>query len=96
MLIYRQLFLQTARELEKTGDKWVDHYSATRLEILANIFAVSVATGVLLVPVFLLYLIPMSRVMMALTASTFVVLFTVAVTTTTGAKVHEVFFGTAA
>jgi hypothetical protein len=50
----------------------------------------------LLIPVYLLFLVEMSKPMMAAVASIFVCLFTVVVSSVTGAKVQEVFFGSAA
>jgi hypothetical protein len=67
-----------------------------RLKIAANILEVSVAVIILLIPVFLLFLVPMSKPMMATVASLFVLLFSVVVSSVTGAKVQEVFFGSAA
>jgi hypothetical protein len=67
-----------------------------RLKIVANILEVSVAMIMLLIPVYLLFLVEMSKNMMATVASIFVFLFTVVVSSVTGAKVQEVFFGSAA
>jgi len=67
-----------------------------KLKIAANILEVSVAVILLLIPVFLLFLVPMGKPMMATIASLFVLLFSVVVSSLTGAKVQEVFFGSAA
>jgi hypothetical protein len=90
VLICQQKLLQTEKEHRKTEDERVHHYSPVRLEILANALSVSVGTLILLIPVFLLFLLSMNRIMMAVTASSFVVVFSVVVSTVTGAKVHEV------
>jgi hypothetical protein len=67
-----------------------------RLKIVATILEVFVAVIMLLIPVYLLFLVEMSKPMMAAVASIFVCLFTVVVSSVTGAKVQEVFFGSAA
>jgi len=87
---------QTDAEVRKTNDKFVDHYSSRKVKILANALEVSVAVIILLIPVFLLFLVKMSKPMMAVVASVFLLLFSVVVSSVTGAKVQEVFFGTAA
>ena len=73
----------------------MNYYSTRRLSNFASVLSVSTAVGILLVPVFLLFLVPMTRGMMALTASAFLLLFSVAMSFMTGAKVHEIFVGTA-
>ncbi|KAH8779611.1 hypothetical protein BGZ57DRAFT_313481 [Hyaloscypha finlandica] len=80
----------------KTDDEFVHLYSVDKLKIAANILEVSVAVILLLIPVFLLFLVPMSKPMMATIASLFVLLFSVVVSSLTGAKMQEVFFGSAA
>lgn len=67
-----------------------------RLKIFANILEVSVAVIMLLIPIYLLFLVEMSKPMMAAVASIFVCLFTVVISSVTGAKAQEVFFGSAA
>ena len=90
-------FLQHDTETRrKTDDEFVHLYSVDKLKIAANILEVSVAVILLLIPVFLLFLVPMSKPMMATIASLFVLLFSVVVSSLTGAKVQEVFFGSAA
>jgi hypothetical protein len=90
-------FLQHDTETRrKTDDEYVHLYSVDKLKIAANILEVSVAVILLLIPVFLLFLVPMGKPMMATIASLFVLLFSVVVSSLTGAKVQEVFFGSAA
>jgi hypothetical protein len=88
--------LQDDRSRQKTDDKFVRIFSIDRLKIIANILEVSIAMIMLLIPVYLLFLVEMSKHMMATVASIFVFLFTVVVSSVTGAKVQEVFFGSAA
>ena len=80
----------------RTDDEYVHHYSPGKLKILADILEVSLAMILLLIPIFLLLLVPMGKPVMAVVASLFVILFSVVVSTLTGAKVQEVFFGSAA
>ena len=91
-----QRFLKTEEERRKTDNEYVDHYSNTRLKLLATLLQVLLVAVLFLVPVFLLFLVPMTRAVMAVTASTFLVAFTMTVSFWTSAKVQEVFFGTAA
>lgn len=62
---------------------------------MSKIIPVFLAVALLLIPVFLLFLVRMSRGVMAVTALSFVFFFSLVLSTMTPAKVHEVFFGTA-
>ena len=77
----------TTEERSKTQDKYVDHYSKTRLALLAIILQVLVVAVLFLVPVFILFLVPTNRAVMAVTASVFVLAFTIAISFMTGARV---------
>ncbi|KAK0110099.1 hypothetical protein ONS95_002755 [Cadophora gregata] len=88
-------YLVTATEREKTTDTQVTYYSATLLKIWGGLFLVLTTVGILLTPVFLLFLVPMSRSWMAVTASIFIVLFSIVVSVVTGAHVYNVFVSTA-
>lgn len=92
--VFKKL-LKTDREHKKTDDPNVNIYSSTRLSALGKVVGVSLAVALLLIPVFLLFLIPMTRGAMAVTALSFVFFFSLVVSTMTPAKIHEVFFGTA-
>jgi hypothetical protein len=92
----KRFLLHDTETRRKTDDEFVHLYSVDKLKIAANILEVSVAVILLLIPVFLLFLVPMSKPMMATIASLFVLLFSVVVSSLTGAKVQEVFFGSAA
>ena len=72
------------------------HYSSFRLAIFSKILLVSLAVGVLLAPVFLLFLVSMTRLEMAMTVFAFVLLFCVMMSITSDAKTQEVLMGTAA
>jgi hypothetical protein len=56
---------------------------------------VSLAVGILLVPAYILFLVPMSKPMMTVTTTIFLLACSVILSIFTGAKVQEVFFGTA-
>lgn len=88
--------MKTAEERRKTDSEDVDHYSKQRLAFLAILLQVVVVAVLFLTPVFVLFLVPTSRAVMAVTASVFVLAFTIVVSFMTEAKVQEVFFGTAA
>jgi hypothetical protein len=85
-------FLQhDTKTRRKTDDEFVHLYSVDKLKIAANILEVSV-TVILLIPVFLLFLVPMSKPIKV----RYVSLSSVVVSSLTGAKVQEVFFGSVA
>ncbi|KAF4630197.1 hypothetical protein G7Y89_g7945 [Cudoniella acicularis] len=88
--------LQSPKEAAKTKDKFITTYSPRRLGYLANGLAVSLAVGVLLVPVYLLFLVVESHAMMAVTASIFMFAFSVILSAVTGASPQEIFMGAAA
>ncbi|RDL37021.1 uncharacterized protein BP5553_04454 [Venustampulla echinocandica] len=88
--------LQTPKERSKTQDPFVTHYSPSRLTWLVKSITVSLAVGILFVPVYLLFLVPMSRAMMAGISSIFVFAFAVLLSVITDAKMQEVFAGSAA
>lgn len=87
--------LVTDREREKAKGSRGEYYSASRLKFWGGLLLVLTTVGILLTPVFLLFLIPMSRSLMAVTASIFIVLFSVVVSVITGAQVYKVFVSTA-
>lgn len=69
-------------------------YSESGMSIVRNVLFVSIAVAILLAPVFLLFLVHMSRVQMVFTAAAFIVPFAV-ILNMTGAKDVEVFVGSA-
>lgn len=89
-------FLERGDKRNETAGKHVHHYSKTRLTLLATVLQVLVVAVLFLVPVFILFLVPTNRAVMAVTASVFVLAFTIAICFMTGARVQEIFFGTAA
>ncbi|KAH7409597.1 hypothetical protein BKA64DRAFT_705362 [Cadophora sp. MPI-SDFR-AT-0126] len=92
---YLKPYLVTDTEREKTKGGQVEYYSASLLKIWGGILLVLTTVCILLAPVFLLFLIPMSRSLMVITASIFIVLFSAVVSVVTGAEVYKVFVSTA-
>ncbi|PVH80173.1 hypothetical protein DL98DRAFT_515661 [Cadophora sp. DSE1049] len=83
--------------LEKylTGDSNVVYYSQEQLETYAGHFLIGITIVSLLAPVFLLFLVPMARVLMCLTASIFIVAFAWLLLVVTKGDVYRVCVGTA-
>lgn len=73
----------------------MERYSSAKLSVFSKILLVSLAVGVLLIPIYLLFLVTMTRLDMALTVSAFMLLFCVVMCSTTDAKAQEVLIGTA-
>lgn len=73
----------------------MNYFSESGMNHLRNAFSVSLAVTILLVPVFLLFLVHMTRVQMVLTAATFIIPFPIILSYMTGAKDAEIFVGTA-
>ncbi|KAH6679131.1 hypothetical protein B0J14DRAFT_580100 [Halenospora varia] len=91
----RWLF-QTDRDRKKSKNKYVIHYSTYHLKTFAKVVTVCISLAILLLPVMLLFLIPMSRASMAWLVFGFVMLFSMVVSSIADAKTHEVLIGTAA
>ncbi|CZR65251.1 uncharacterized protein PAC_15151 [Phialocephala subalpina] len=87
-----QWLLKRGNEENKEGS--VTYYSEGGLDLLRNALSVSLVVAVLLAPVFLLFLVHMSRVQMVFTAAAFTVPFAV-ILKMSAAKDVEVFVGTA-
>jgi len=83
------------KEMKPTDDPRVTVFSPTRMARLGRALLVSTIMGVLLVPVFLLFLVPMSRLLMVLTSTGFILLFVLIMSAVTEGRVYEVFVGTA-
>jgi hypothetical protein len=67
-----------------------------RLAKVAQIVTVSLAVGFLMIPVFLLFLVSMSRAVMVVTVLAFVLVFSWMLTMISEARTQEVLIGTAA
>jgi uncharacterized membrane protein len=96
LILPMKKFLSTKTEKKKTNDKQVKYYSDTRLNLLESVLVVSLAVGILLLPVYILFLIPMSRPMMSLTITSFILPFCMILIALSGkANQYQVFVGTA-
>ncbi|KAF8864672.1 hypothetical protein BDZ45DRAFT_737242 [Acephala macrosclerotiorum] len=84
--------LKSSNEENKEGS--VTFYSESGMDLFRNVLSVSLVVTVLLAPVFLLFLVHMSRVQMVFTAAAFIVPFAV-ILNMAGAKDVEVLVGTA-
>lgn len=91
----RWLF-QTEHDRNKSKNKYVTHYSTDHLKTFAQVVTVCISIAMLLLPVMLLFLVPMPRASKAWLVFGFVMLFPVIVSLIADAKTHEVMAGTAA
>ncbi|KAL2069287.1 hypothetical protein VTL71DRAFT_15625 [Oculimacula yallundae] len=88
-------WLQPQEERDKTSNKYVVFRSDTRRRILAGGLLVLTAVGTLLVPVFLLSLLALSRAQMTAIASVFILIFAWILYVVEEGKVYRVLLGTA-
>jgi uncharacterized membrane protein YkgB len=91
-----QAFLNGETERSRTSNPYVYHYSPSRLAVLAKIFASTVAVGILLVPVFILFLVDLSRANMSIVVGGFVLVFMVTMSVLVDVTPHDLFIGIAA
>jgi hypothetical protein len=95
MLTYPfQKWIQT-KEKKPTSDTSISYYSPSKLGALVQALMVCTIMGILLIPVFLLFLVPMSHPMMALTSTTFIFIFAIIMTVVAEGRIYEIFVGTA-
>jgi hypothetical protein len=85
-----------SKEHSKSEDPFVTLYSEYWLKFASNTISLSLAAWSLLVPVYLLFLVPMARGTMAVVASIFVLVFVILMSALTDAKQQEIFMGAAA
>lgn len=88
--------LRNKSERMKTDDPNIHIHSSERLGIIGRVIIVFLAVNFLLIPVFLLFLVQMSRPAMSLTVMGFVLGFSMVLATLGQAKVQEILIGTAA
>lgn len=89
-------WVKGGRERSRTSNPYVHHYSSSRLGIVAKVVASAVAFGVLLIPVFILYLTNLSREKMAVIVGSFVLMFMVSISVLADVTAHDLFIGIAA
>ncbi|TVY15252.1 hypothetical protein LARI1_G008861, partial [Lachnellula arida] len=90
--LLKSLF-QTERELSKTKDPYVNYYSQSRLNIFVKVITVSLSTGLLLIPVLLLFLVQMSKESMVWLVFGFVMAFAVILSVISHANAQETLVG---
>jgi hypothetical protein len=88
-------FMKIKEEVKPTSDTSITFYSPLLLRRLGQLLLVSTLMGVLLIPVFLLFLVPMSRLNMAVTSSSFIFLFILIMSIIAEGRIYEIFVGTA-
>jgi hypothetical protein len=70
-----QRLLKSNTEGSRTSDTTIHHYSTSGLDVAARIIASSIGAGILLIPVFILFLFDMSRAKMFAVVGSFVLVF---------------------
>lgn len=88
-------WIKIKEEEMPTLDQSVSYYSPSRLGGVVQVLMVSTIMGVLLIPVYLLFLVPMSHLMMAITSTAFIFLFAIIMTVVAEGRIYEIFVGTA-
>lgn len=83
------------RSEEAIGEAVVNRYSIRAVSILINISIVFLTVGVLIIPVFLLLWIPMSRAEVSITVVVSVLSFAVVMSMFNKSEIKEVLIGTA-
>ncbi|KAE9380009.1 hypothetical protein N431DRAFT_325452 [Stipitochalara longipes BDJ] len=91
-----QRLLNGKTERSRTNNQYVHHYSTSSLEVAAKIIASFVAVGILLIPVFILFLFDLSRAKMAAIVGSFVLVFMVTMAVLVDVTPHDLFIGIAA
>lgn len=81
--------------MNRTRDPNVDHYAPGHLAALVKALSVSLAVLLLLAPVFVLFLVPLSREAMAWLVFGFVLVFAITVSILTEAETQGLLIGTA-
>ena len=74
----------------------MEHYSPDRFKIVVRTISVLVVVTILLVPILLLFLVPMSRQVMAGVVFGFVLGFALIMALLTEARIHQVLVGSCA
>lgn len=80
---------------KSTEDSQFTFFSPTAERAVGRFLLVSSIMLILMTPVFLLFLTPMSHVSMSIVTASFVLLFALIMSVVTEGKVYEVFVGTA-
>ncbi|PMD33266.1 hypothetical protein L207DRAFT_518094, partial [Hyaloscypha variabilis F] len=91
----RRIVKESEKTKKPTTDSRFTFFSATAERGVSRFFLVSSIMLILMIPVFLLFLLPMSHLLMAVTTAAFIFLFALIMCVVTEGKVYEVFVGTA-
>jgi hypothetical protein len=83
------------KEKLPTLDQSVSYYSPSKLGAVVQVLMICTIIEILLIPVFLLFLVPMSHLTIAFTSTTFIILFAVIMTVTAEGRTYQIFLGTA-
>jgi len=93
---WRKFFkVEDKRENERTPAESFTRYSPGKLQRTSRVLLIAVVVGLLLTPVFLLLLVPMSNVNMAITVASFTLLFLIVFSGVRGVKDSEVIVASA-
>ncbi|CAG8979744.1 hypothetical protein HYALB_00013488 [Hymenoscyphus albidus] len=90
----KRLFKRKSKQEQGGKEKDVHVFSSQKIEFWARIVLVCVASTILLIPIFLLYLLELSDTLAAATALIFVLAFATMISILTEGKVDTVFVGT--
>lgn len=91
-----QTLLRSKNAHRKTSNPRIFHHSSDRLAICGRLIVVFLAVNFLLIPVFLLFLVQMSRAAMALVVMGFLLAFAAVLALVAQARMGEILIGTAA
>ncbi|PMD33263.1 hypothetical protein L207DRAFT_518088 [Hyaloscypha variabilis F] len=91
-----QRLLKSNTEGSRTSDTTIHHYSTSGLDVAARIIASSIGAGILLIPVFILFLFDMSRAKMFAVVGSFVLAFMISMSVLVEVTPHDLFIGIAA
>jgi hypothetical protein len=91
----KRIVKESEKTKKPTTDSRFTFFSATAERGVGRFFLVSSIMLILMIPVFLLFLLPMSHLLMAVTTAAFIFLFALIMCVVTEGKVYEVFVGTA-
>jgi hypothetical protein len=83
------------RDSKQPTDATVQYYSDYRFELVVRSFITFLIISILMVPVFLLFLVPMAKPIMAVVVLVSLFAFTVSLSLFRDSRPQDIFFGTA-
>ncbi|RFU32616.1 hypothetical protein B7463_g3741, partial [Scytalidium lignicola] len=93
---FLRYILETDADRRKTENPNIRNYSPSRLEPISKAIYIGLAIATIVVPVYLMVLVPMTRAQMASAIAGFAFIFAITMAALTEAKVQDIFLGTAA